>query len=248
MKIGGSPPPVPVAGRPPAPTGARHGAGAFVDILHGGRNIGRDAPSMVASFLVDTGAGRFEVETHVGDAAVRFDARPIVAPVTPDPRPDAPGAVAAATDAAPPASEPPKAGLAELMHAIVQTLPAFDTREAPPVSTAPSEAPPAAPGTRSGPAARAGAVPEGRVAPRLIVAVTDGVEAAPPAARQAPPPATNALSARVAALPREILIVLRGISLAADESRALVDEIRQALVHYRFRDRPIRILGAGGMR
>lgn len=254
MKIGSSPPipAPPLSGRTaaPNPSAARPNGGGFLDTMQGTRRNGYLEVSICDLFrpYVETGAGSFAVETAIGDDAVRFDARAIVAPTGGQADADTQvPASAPPAESEPSPDRPAQSALAELVGELAERVsiiarqveslhlgtvrsPAMPTDNIPASPTAT----PTAPG--SSPAALR----------RTPAAPTRPGEAAS-ALRYVPDPASSSTPtlARVTALPRDILVVLRGISLSAEESFALVDKMRGVLARHRLGDRMIRIVGTG---
>ncbi len=251
MKISANPP---AAVKPPSrammvpPEQAKGGTDGFARLLRGAG--GRGAAEALLPDIIAGGNSRFEVETQIGDDAVRFDARPIVAPTGAAEAPgDGAGAKSGVTAGeALPGAAPAHADLLALVGQLARRLP--DIADGPLAGrawVAASQNAPAAPGRpiriAASPVGRPPA-PDGRESLPLTVRVSDDA-----AARPSTPPSpahTNALTARLAALPREILVVLRGVTLSPDERETLIDAVRRELTPLRLGERTIRIVGAGG--
>lgn len=253
MKIGASlPMPGSVAGHRPVAASQPDGRpDGFAEILRDGRGYACLRPGGCDPFhpVVEADGARFALETHIGDSAVRFDARPIVAPIggTEDVAVEdakRPPAVDTPTEALPTVTYP---ALLQLSGEIAARLPVIADRIAQARGTSVhGEAPPLR--RKSGsvgtwrPLDPATLSPPLRHGPASFQA-RGSASAAPPA----PPPTAsqNMLAARVTALPREIVVVLRGLSLTASEARSLSDAMRGMLVLHQLGDRIIRFVGAG---
>lgn len=255
MKIGAS---LPMPGNPSSQTGHRSVApsraegrpDAFAEILRDGRGYACVKPGGCDPFhpTVDTDSARFVVETHIGDTAVRFDARPIVAPI------GGPEEAAPQTFTAPKTPDAPREApttvtypaLLQLAGEIAARLPAIADRIVQ-AQAAPVRGESARPRIGGGgvgtwrPTETAMRSPALRHGPTSFEA-RGSVSAAPQ------PPSTasqNMVAARIAALPREVMVVLRGLSLTASEERSLSDAMRGMLIQHHLGDRIIRIVGTG---
>lgn len=223
--------------------------GGFAELLRGA-NGHRAADFRVPNLVVGAGNSRFEVETKIGDDAIRFDARPIVAPtggtksvggtdagIEPSP-------IAKITEA----SVPTYAELAKLVAHLAQNLPAIaehlTARSGPAAIAETASARPSGAPLPTGMPAAAPPAPGGREPLSLITKLTEAIAAKPTAAP--PPLQTSTLAARVTALPREIVIMLRGVTLSAEERETLADTVQRELAPLRLNERTIRIMGAGG--
>jgi len=231
------------------PLQSKDGNSGFAHLLRGAN--GHSGAGAMRDHLVVAGRNsRFEVETRIGDDAVRFDARPIIAPIGGPEVPDSAEANIGSSpvDDAIPAGVPTHADLMELVGHLVQRLLVIADR----LTTKPSGV--AMPETAALPPARARVIagdsggtppsPGGREFLPLTVIVAEDPITAKPSTPPAPVQ-TNALVARIAALPREIVIVLRGVALSAEERETLVDAARKELAPLRLGERTIRIVGAG---
>lgn len=248
MKVSTNPPSATIfAGKamPPPFQQIQGGHRSFAQLLRG-PNGGRESN---ATMKVETGANHFAVETRIGEDAVRFDARPIVAP-TADAKPAAPAnarhSLAAKADAAE-APTPAQAELEKLVEQLARHLPSIAghfTKEYGPALQSTGPGGPRQIGPTTGTAAECTPLQMGRT-PGQSTANTADVVATKPTST--PPPAqTSAVAARVSALPREIVIVLRGVSLSAKDRETLADIVRHELAPHRLGERMIRIIGAGG--
>ncbi|WP_332819469.1 hypothetical protein [Sphingopyxis sp.] len=231
------------------PQQPKGGNGGFAHLLHGANGHGR-AGATRPDLVVEGGNSRFEVETRIGDDAVRFDARPIVAPIG---EPDVSDSAEANIGSSPvgeaiPAGVATHADLMELVGHLVQRLPViadrFTGKPGPVATPETAAAPPARARLIAGGSEGTPPSPGGRESLPLTVRVTEDPMAAKPSTPPAPAQ-TNALVARIAALPREIVIVLRGVTLSAEEHETLVDAAQKELAPLRLGERTIRIVGAG---
>lgn len=223
----------------------------FLDILQADR---RGKPPVVdiralLEPVIEAGGQRFAVATHIGEDAVRFDARPIVAP-SGEPMSEQEG-------------QPPAAVTRE-------DLP---TPQIPLPSPAPEFAHARDLGARIGlhAATLASEIAAGRLDTRGIEQAARGERAAssglataapsatasrgaqpPPSAETSAPRAASARSrgggaaetsafVRLSALPRDIVLAIRGMSLSAADVRALREALRETLERHGLGDRPVRI-------
>lgn len=233
---------------PPAqPKGENSG---FAHLLRGANGRG-GAGAQHLDLVAESSNGRFKIETRIGDDAVRFDARPIVAPIGRSEAQDSAGASTGPSPAgeATPNGAPTYAHLLELVSHLVQRLPIIADRltgkPSPGATFEMAASSPARARQVAGGSAGTPPSPGGHETLPLAARVAEDPMAAKPSAPPAPVQ-TNALAARIAALPREILIVLRGVSLSAEERESLVDAVRRELAPLRLGERTIRIVGAGG--
>ena len=232
------------------PQQPKGGNGGFAHLLHGANGHGR-AGATRPDLVVEGGNSRFEVETRIGDDAVRFDARAIVAPIGEPAAPNSAGANIAPSPAgkALPVGAPTHADLRELVGHLVQRLPVIaDRLTAKPSGIAAAETGMSSPARArmiAGSSEGTPLLPDGRESLPLTVRVAEDPKAAKRSALPAPVQTTT-LMARVAALPREIVIVLRGVKLLAEERETLIEAARQELAPLRLGERTIRIVGAGG--
>lgn len=230
------------------PQQPKGGNGAFARLLRGAN--GHGGAGTRPELAVEGGNSRFEVETRIGDDAVRFDARPIVAPIGKPGTPDIDGADSGSSpiDKAIPAGTPTRVDLRELVGHLIQRLPVIADR----LTARPGGE--ALPETIVRLPARAGVIAEGsegtppsqggRGSLPLMVSMTEDSMTAKPSTPPAPVQTTT-LIARVAALPREIVIVVRGVRLSAEEREALAEAARHELAPLQLGERTIRIMGAG---
>lgn len=264
-----TPPPVfksrEAASQPATRNTAETGSG-FADLLRGagpsgerraetmvGEATGLPVPASTASMGADPlgyapqGAKHFEVRSEIGDSAVRFDARPIVAPT------GAPGAgdFAIGVSAGAEVQTPEIPGLdakqlAALVEALTQGVASLIGDPNPSRFAESNTAGPR--GETRVP--RAGLTAETRAAAAQS-AIRAGLSRADTTARiaagsgvKAPASSTNnsALFARIAALPREIAVVIRGVNLSAQDREIIGERLASLFAEHGLADRTIRII------
>lgn len=249
MKISSTPPSPLSCRASAAPSAPRRDGGGFFGAMQGSLRNGYLEISICELFkpVVDTETGRFAVETAIGDDAVRFDARPILAPTGASggaaTGTGAPGAAStgqpAATDA------PPHAALADLVAELAERLPVIAARAAIPQGEAARSALlfPVSSGPPPTPASSIAAASPARH--RETAGAAPGRVGAAAALRYLPDLGRTAArtSAQVTALPRDVVVVLRGVSLSFEEGSMLSEKMRAVLAEHRLGDRTIRIMG-----
>lgn len=260
MKIG-TPPPGNITATPVQSGQVRQTArnpGNFANLLRSAQGDGPRPPAPIPALPlaeITAGGNRFSVETQIGDDAIRFDARPIVGPTATPVFSDDTDAKAAgpADDIQPSDITPPREELIALVVQIADRIPPLVTMPAQMATDGPSPPAPTISAQRTdGAAPRFPLVPQAGllISPPLIVSVVgaQSPEAAAPPPPTPTPTTSHLLAARVAALPREVIVALHGVTLSSDDMLMLADTIRQALAQYRLEDRPVRIFGTGGKR
>lgn len=223
----------------------------FLDILQADRS-GKPPVVNIRALLecvVEAGGQRFAVATHIGEDAVRFDARPIVAPsgepagendgppLTPAPRAELPPPQNPLRDPAPQFAHARDLGARIGLHAamIASEIGAgrLDTR---PLDQA----------------GRGGRMASSGLAPAIPAAVLSGGAQPPPSAEaSAQRPASartrggggsdTSAFVRLSALPRDIILAIRGMPLSAADIRALREALRETLERHGLGDRAVRI-------
>lgn len=222
------------------------------------RDSGDEGKSIVAAGLsrnrtANSEEATFAARTCIGDDAVPFDARPIVAPaqVSAEQVLEQPSHTASAAEVAktlsPTISETILLSIlkdvVERRSAVVSSL-ATDSKNEHGGNKQTIE---------RGAATRAVSDSAGMATPPSAigqpgVAALGGTQT-PTALSSSVRPMTSSghhMAARITALPSEVIISLRGLALSSAEREALADEIQAMLKHYQFDDRVIRIVGFGG--
>jgi hypothetical protein len=221
--------PLPAEGETPAPS--------FAELL-----IGAEPFLTAAEELVFTSGGRdFRGTVTVGEDAIRFDARPVVAPAQLPANDTLVAPAAGSALLAQPVAKLEVLGV-RTGHTAVASLPDA-IRGAKPGSIDASAPHRATESERTGKAVGtpfAGAH-AGRTLAPTAAARADGARQVPPAARaavaagQAKPPASVIVSAQ------DVLVVIHGIALSAAEERILLKDARELLASHGLGDRTVRV-------
>lgn len=229
-------------------SGPRGGADDFARLLRQERTGMRQAVmASVAGVIVDRGDDvgvQFDVRTEIGDDAIRFDARPIVGDTA---RVNASASCTAPTsgEELPAAALPVSASVSGLLRQIEAQLPLVVERAIAMAShERPIQAAVDAAATR-GASAMSTATPSALNAGehRALQAVRSASRPTPPSAEPPPPPPDKrAPTARVAVMPREVSVLIRGVSLSARDSQTLGEAVRELLRDYRLGQHTVHIV------
>ena len=259
----------PVKPQDDAPASKRWQDGSFGSILSAMPSHMPAEDELAAAFgelehgvELQSGDRHYTLQVNIGDRAVAFDARPIVAPTSvamagklPRPAPDR--SLTGQGDVAPAAIERPIALAFDLRHATapddaIRTSPAsVITANAPalrqtplPIRASSNSVPPAVPGLGSGPGQPA-------QRPTRSDPHIGHVRQAEPPRRSAatdgrPLQAGAQLFAQLVAAAGEYRVSVRGTHLSRSDSEKLVADIRAALRSHGFADLPITLNATGG--
>lgn len=228
--------------------GAAHAAADTAPGLAFAELLGRgDQPPLVMDGLDFVSSDRqFRASVSVADDAIRFDARPVVAPTgttgtdgTPatldQGTPGAHGTLAASAVAPAYTAE----GTASIHVADLRATGAFDPHRALSVAAVG----PAGRALGGSPSLASSAIPPAAGQASRLAAPAEALARSPSAADRpagARPPSTRPASITV--LPREVLVVVHGLTLSSAESRILLQDVRDLLAAHGLGDKSVRLV------